>query len=296
MSRKTWASMRAWAIFCRVAGSPPAPRSRASAARSSTARSNRAACARPPRSKPKTVIAIFQPSPGRPTRSRSSTSAPDRKIAELAPARHLFDATDLHSRLVHVDEEEPDAAVWVGARVGAGEQEALVGVVGPARTRLLAAEHPPAIALFRAGAQARQVAARVWLAEALAEDQLAAEDLLHVRVLLPLASEAGERGRQQGHSEAAQDARRARTRHLLLVDGLHYRRGAAAADLRRPAELQPAALVQLALPVALEVGVLLVAVTAFAVLPPRGRKVGLQPGADLVPEGFLLGRVSEIHG
>src|SRR5881409_3253506 len=124
MSRKTWASMRAWAIFCRVAGSPPAPRSRASAARSSTARSNRAACARPPRSKPKTVIAIFQPSLGRPTRSRSSTSAPD---------SHLFDATDFYSRLVHVDEEEPDAAVWLGAQIGAGEQEAPVGVVGPAR-------------------------------------------------------------------------------------------------------------------------------------------------------------------
>src|SRR5207253_11159483 len=64
----------------------------------------------------------------------------------------------------------------LGGGVRAREQEAPVRVVGPARPGLLAAERPFAVTSFGPGTQAREVAARVRLAEALAEDQLAAED------------------------------------------------------------------------------------------------------------------------
>jgi len=51
-----------------------------------------------------------------------------------------------------------------------------------------------------------------------------------------------------------------------------------------------------ALPVLLELSVLLVSVAPFAIEAPVRGEVGFEPAADLVPEGFLLGRIPEIHG
>ena len=222
--------------------------------------------------------------------------AGEEDLAELAAAGHLLDRPDLDPGLMHVDQEKADASMSFRRRVGAGQQEGLVGVVRPARPGLLAAEHPLAVAALGARAQTGQVASRVGLAESLAEDELAAQDLLHVSILLPLGAVGDERWREQRHAKAAEDSRRARLRHLLLVDRLHDRRGAAPADLLRPTELQPPAGVELALPLALKAGVLFVAVPALPVLPPRLGQVRFQPGSDLLPEGFLFGRESEIHG
>ena len=184
----------------------------------------------------------------------------------------------------------------LGGGVRAREQEAPVRVVGPARPGLLAAERPFAVTSFGPRTQAREVAARVRLAEALAEDQLAAEDLLDIRLFLPVAPERDQRRCQQGHAESAEDARRARPRHLLLVDRLHHRRCAAASRLLRPAELQPAALVQAALPLALDLCVLLLTVAPGGAVPPLGGQVAVEPGSDLLPEGFLFWSESQIHG
>src|SRR5919204_1622781 len=216
-------------------------------------------------------------------------------LAELAAAGHLLDAPDLDARLMHVDEEETDAAVWLGRLVGGGEKKAPVRIVGAPRPGLLAPQHPSAVAPLGPGAQACQIAASVGLAEPLAEDQLTAEDLLHVLLLLPLAPHRHERRRQQRHAKAAEDAGGARANHLLLVDGLHHRRRAATAGFHRPAELQPAALVKPALPFALDLGVLLFAVPPFAVLAPGRGEVGAEPRSDLVSEAFFFAREAEIH-
>src|SRR5205814_10704383 len=150
-------------------------------------------------------------------------------LRELAAARHLADAPDLDARLVHVDQEEADALVRLTLGAGAREQEALVRVVSAARPCLLPVQHPLAVLALGAGAQAREVAARVGLAESLAEDQLAAEDAVDVLVLLPLSAVSNKRRRKERHAEPAEDDRGAGARHLLLVDRLHHRRRAAAA-------------------------------------------------------------------
>ena len=170
--------------------------------------------------------------------------------------------------------------MWLGGRVGAGEKEALVRVVRAAGPGLLAGEHPLAVAPLGAGAKSGEIASRVRLAETLAEDQLAAQDLLDVSLLLPVGAESHQRRREQRHTQAAQDARSTRLRHLLLVDRLHHGRRAAASGFFRPPQLQPSALVKAPLPVALDFGLL------FLIEPP----------SDLSPKGFLFTSEPEIHG
>src|SRR6266567_296582 len=99
--------------------------------------------------------------------------AGEEDLAELPASGHLFDAPHLDARLVHVDEKERDALVRLGLTIGPCKQKALVGIVRAARPRLLAIQNPLPVTSLGASAQAGQVAACVWLAEALAEDQLA---------------------------------------------------------------------------------------------------------------------------
>src|SRR5206468_1303053 len=221
--------------------------------------------------------------------------AGEKYLRELAAASHLADAPHLDARLVHVDEEEADALVRLTLSAGAGEQEALVRVVRAAGPGLLPVQHPPAVLALGARAQAGEVAARIWLAESLAEDQVAAEDPIDVLVLLPLSAVSQKRRGEKRHAEPAEDLWRAGASHLLLVYRLHHRRGPAAARHFRPAELQPSGLVEHALPAALEVLVIVLAIAAHPTVTPLGRQVLVEPGPDLFPEGLLFLREAEIH-
>src|SRR5260370_19701131 len=120
-----------------------------------------------------------------------------------------------------------------------------------ARPGLLTVEDPVPVSSFRACAQTRQVAPRVRLAEALAEVEVAGEDLLDVGVLLPLRPVDEQSRREEAHPKAAQDGGRACLDHLLLVNGLHHGGRLAAARLLGPGELQPAAFVKAPLPLTL---------------------------------------------
>src|SRR4029077_15092599 len=85
-------------------------------------------------------------------------------LAELAAPGHLLDAPDLDPGLLHVDKQEPDPPVRLGLGIGARQMEALLRIVGAARPRLLAVEHPFSISSLGPRAQAREVASRVRLA------------------------------------------------------------------------------------------------------------------------------------
>src|SRR5207245_2333166 len=146
-----------------------------------------------------------------------------------------------------------------------------------ARPGLLAVQDPPAVLLLRPGAKAGEVAARVGLAEALAEDELAAENLLDVLLLLPRRAVDQQRWREKGHAQPPEDDRGPGACHLLLVYGLHHGRRGAASGLLRPRQLQPAGLVQAALPLALDLLLLVFAVAADPAVAKRNRKVGLEP-------------------
>src|SRR5256885_5681763 len=217
-------------------------------------------------------------------------------LAELTATRHLLDPPHLDGRLLHVDQEEADAAMRLIGGAGACEQEAPVRVVRPARPCLLAAQDPLSVAPLRTRAQPCEIAPGVGLAESLAEDQLAAQDLLEVGLFLP-GSPVRNQGRgEKRDTQPSQDSGSAGVGKLLLVDRLHDRRRTAASGFLGPPELEPASLVQPPLPVPLKLGVLLVPVTTLAALAPLARKVRFEPATNLVPEGFLLGRESEIHG
>src|ERR1700737_2443361 len=164
-----------------------------------------------------------------------------------------------------------------------------------ARPCLLAVQNPFTVALLGARPQAGEVAARVGFAEPLAEDQLAVEDLVDVSLLLPRRSVYEERGGEQAHTEAPEDDRRTGLRHLLLVDRLNDGRGGAAPCLERPRQLQPPSVVKPALPLPLEVGLILLAEASDAATPPLGREVEIEPGSDLLPEGLFFSCEAEIH-
>src|SRR5919202_193928 len=133
-------------------------------------------------------------------------------------------------------------------------------------------------------------------AEALTEDELSGEDLVQVRVLLPVAAVHAQQRGEQAHPEAAEDRRRAGAGQLFLVDRLHHWRGAPAASLLGPGEGQPAALVETPLPLALDVLVLLLPVAAHATVAPLHWEVGLEPGLDLGSKCLLFRRVAQVHG
>src|SRR5439155_22356062 len=96
-------------------------------------------------------------------------------LAELPAACHLFDPPNLNARLVHVDQEKADPTMSLGARVRTREGKAFVGVMSSTWPGLLAVAHPFAVAAVGSCAETREVASSPRRAEALAEDELAAE-------------------------------------------------------------------------------------------------------------------------
>jgi len=185
--------------------------------------------------------------------------------------------------------------VRLSLQIGPGQQEALIRVMRSTRPRLLAVEDPGSVALLGACPEAGEVAACIGLAEPLAEDELAAQDLVDIGIFLLLRSMHQQRGSEQAHSEAAQDDGGSGLRHLLLVDGLHHRGCRATTGLAGPGQLQPPALVELALPLALELSLVVLAESPHSAMPPFGREVEIEPASDLVPEAFLFCGKAKIH-
>ena len=98
-------------------------------------------------------------------------------LVEARLAVGLLDRPDLDPGRLHAQEEHGQALVLGHGGVGAGDQDAVVGVVGAAGPDLLAVDDPVARAVGRplgAGAQARQVRAAGGFGEQLAPDLLAA--------------------------------------------------------------------------------------------------------------------------
>ena len=110
----------------------------------------------------------------------------------------------------------------------------------------------PPFVLDRLGLQRREVGARLGLGEALAPDLLGGEDRLEEALLLLLGA-VGDHDRAAHHeAEHVRRPGRLGARQLLAEDRLLDQRRAAAAVLLRPRDAGPAALVELALPLALE--------------------------------------------
>src|SRR5207249_2955991 len=83
--------------------------------------------------------------------------------------------------------------------------------------------------------------------------------------------------------------------HLLLVDRLHHRSGAAAARFFGQPGLKPAGPRGLALPGPRRVFAVVFALAAHPTVAPLGRQVVVEPGTNLFPEGLLFLSEAEIH-
>ena len=161
----------------RTTASPPAPRSRATATRSSSwRRSWIPSVVVPMRSWVSVRIAVSQPRFSSPTRFSRGTATSVRKIS-LKPASPVISRIGRTStpgaRMSITSALIPS---WLArVRVGAHQREAQRGEVAVRRPDLVAGDEVAVRRARRLGAERREVAAGVRLAEALAPDVLAAE-------------------------------------------------------------------------------------------------------------------------
>ena len=105
-------------------------------------------------------------------------------LVERRAAVHLLQRLDRHARRLHVDDERGDALVLLGVGVRAADDLAEVGVLRAGRPHLLAVDHPLVAVAHRRRRQRRDIGAGAGLAEQLAPDLLAAQQLGEVALLL----------------------------------------------------------------------------------------------------------------
>src|SRR5690606_27952672 len=166
----------------------------------------------------------------------------------LAVARDLDDRAHLDAGLLHRHQQVRQPVVSLRARLGAAEHEAPVGPLRPRGPDLLALDDPLAALEPRARLHVGEVGAGVGLRVALAPDRLAARDPGQEALLLLVAAERDQGGREQPLADVAEPARPAGARVLLVPDHLLEQRRAAPARLARPAEPDPARLAEPSLP------------------------------------------------
>ncbi len=153
------------------------------------------------RSLPSVTFARRQPSFSSPTISSAGMRTPSRNTSlNIGGAVHLLDRPHGDAGCAHVDDEVRDPAVLLGRRIGAGEQDPVLGDVGERRPDLLAVHDVLVAVALGAGRQRREVAAGARLAEQLAPELGAGEDPGEVAVLLLLG--AGDEERRPGPADA----------------------------------------------------------------------------------------------
>ena len=105
-----------------------------------------------PRSWLRVVMATRQPSPTAPIRSASGIGrAVEEDLVEVGVAVHLPQRPDFDPGRVHAQGKGGDAGVLGHREVGAGQQQAPIGVVGPAAPHLGSGDPPDVAVAARPG-------------------------------------------------------------------------------------------------------------------------------------------------
>ena len=169
-------------------------------------------------------------------------------LVELRLAGDLGQRPHVDARGVHVDDEVRQPGMALGVRVGAREEDAVVGDVRVRRPDLLAVDDEAVAVEPGRGPDAGEVGAGTRLGEPLAPDLVRREERLQVALLLRVG--AARDDRRAGHPEAdhAEVRRRLGARFLLEVDRLEPRREPPPSELLRPRDPDPAAVVERAAP------------------------------------------------
>jgi hypothetical protein len=219
-------------------------------------------------------------------------------LVDLVLAAQGDDRSHGHARRLHVDQQERDAFLDLGGRVGADQAEDPVAVLGQGGPGLLAVDQVVFLAVvageaFGLGLQAGEVRTRARLRIALGPPDVARQGRRQEAFLLL--------GRGEGvdHRPDHVDAER-QDRHAVGAGGLFGpdvaldRGPARAAVLLRPGRGHPALLGQGAVP---GQEVFLGHFLALLLLLTQAGGVVLgDEGADLVAERDVFGREIEVHG
>ena len=104
-----------------------------------------------------------------------NASIGEEHLVERRVAVHLEDRANLHTRLLHRQDEVADALVLGDVPVGAGEQHAVIGVVGARVPHLLAVDDPVVAVTDSGRAQPGEVGTGAGLAEQLGPRDLAGD-------------------------------------------------------------------------------------------------------------------------
>ncbi len=150
----------------------------------------------PLRSKASSDVTCAQPSPTSPSTRSSGTNTPSRCTSLKwwsPPIEMIGRIVTPGARRSTMNWLRPVVPVGRVERRGAGEREERVGLVRAGGPHLGAGEPPAAVDPLGAGADAREVGARVGLAHPDAEDDLAAADPGQERLLLLLGAVAQQR-------------------------------------------------------------------------------------------------------
>src|SRR3954471_13846741 len=171
-------------------------------------------------------------------------------------------------------------------RVGAGDDEAPVGVLRERGPDLLSVHVPAVVAQYGRGANSGEVTAGAGLGVTLAPDVGAVQDAGQEPVLLLLRAERRDRRAGELLTEVVDPAGRAGPRVLLVEDDLLRHRRTATAGLARPPESDPAGPAELPLPLLAQLDVLVLPARSAGADEHRelsGQVLG-QPAAHLVAE------------
>ena len=190
------------------------------------------------------------------------------------------------------DHEEADALVLGGLGVGAGEQEAVLGLFQMAAPDLLAADDEVVAVAPRFRGQPREVGAVVGLGEALMELDLGAGDGAEEALLLLLGPVLHDGGAEI--ADAGLTHRDTVVGALLREDELLGDRGLLAAVLLGPGHGEPALVGQLLADVLDHLGGLLRFVALHPV-PVVGQLLAVEV-PQLLAEGLVFGGKDWVHG
>ena len=223
-----------------------------------------------------------------------TTSIGKEHFTELCGAVGLNNAAYFNTRLLHGHQQIGNAFVLWRIGVGAGEQEAIVGVVALCGPNFLTIDDPFIAVKNCCGFQTCQVASAVWLTEALTPARLTAknfwQELLFLFFCSPLQN-------SWPHQCVAKEV----GAHWSLCVGELFRKHntfhhaqTATAVLHWPRSADPSTAVQLCWPRLVEGFALVGAHFKTSVEPPR-REILFQPGTDFSTKFFSSCGVSQFH-
>lgn len=224
-------------------------------------------------------------------------------LAEFAVAGDLHDRADRDAGLLHRHQQVREAVMALGAGFRAAQDEAPVRPLRPGGPDLLAIDLPRRGGLLLvhescARLDVREVRAGIRLGVALTPERFTTRDRRQEAALLLLAAERDQRRREQPLADVTEPPGSAGACILFVPDHLLQQRGAASADLLRPAEPDPAVGAEPPLPGAprVDAGVLVSRSAASAHDGELATEVRVEPRLRLPAERLVFVREAELHG